>query len=89
MASDSKLSVDPLMVDALVVITIMLLSALAMILGFLLLVKGFQSGELLVQSGGVAGISGLLGYLGGRKVTPQSSAVNAVTTPTAAPASIQ
>lgn len=44
------------------------LSAIAMGLGFWLLKLGYQSGELLVTNGGVGGISGLVGFLGGKAV---------------------
>lgn len=48
---------------------ITLLSTVAMVLGFWLLLKGYQSGELLITNGGVGGLSGLVGYLGGRPPT--------------------
>lgn len=53
---------------ALIVKWVGFLSSLAMVLGAVLLYKGYQSGELLVTSGGVAGISGLVGFLGGKLV---------------------
>jgi hypothetical protein len=50
------------------------LSGVAMGLGFYLLLKGFQSGELLVTNGGVAGLSGLIGFLGGKMTSTQQKA---------------
>lgn len=49
-----------------IVACIAVLSAIAMGLGFYLLLRGYQSGELLITNGGVGGISGLIGYLGGK-----------------------
>lgn len=48
--------------------SITFLSFVAMVLGFWLLLKGYQSGELLVTNGGVGGISGLIGFLGGKSM---------------------
>ena len=53
---------------------ITLLSIVAMALGFHLLLRGFQSGELLVTNGGVAGLSGLVGFLGGKMTSAQQKA---------------
>lgn len=51
-----------------IIACITFLSAIAMGLGFWLLLKGYQSGELLVTNGGVGGISGLIGFLGGKSM---------------------
>lgn len=55
---------------------ITLLSSEAIVAGYHLLSLGYQSGELLVTSGGVAGISGLVGFLGGRMSTDRPAAPN-------------
>jgi hypothetical protein len=54
-----------------IVSCITFLGSLAIVCGSFLLWKGFQSGEILVSSGGVAAISGLTGMLSMQK--PQSS----------------
>ena len=55
-----------------IILCISCLSLVSMLLGAYLLLKGFQSGELLVTNGGVAGLSGLIGYLGGNKQQQQT-----------------
>lgn len=66
------------------------LSAIAMGLGFWLLKLGYQSGELLVTNGGVGGISGLVGFLGGKAVMDKAAVTigndATITTPPAPPA---
>lgn len=42
------------------------LSVISIVTGAIVIVVGYASGELMVTSGGVAGISGLVGFLGGR-----------------------
>jgi len=49
-----------------IVFCITFLGAISIICGSFLLWKGFQSGELLVSSGGVGAIAGLVGFLSGK-----------------------
>lgn len=49
----------------LIVSVIGVLSAGALALGAWLIVRGYQTGELLIQTGG-SGVTGLLGFLGGK-----------------------
>lgn len=55
---------------------ITVLSTIPIVLGYMLLDHGYQAGELLVTNGGVGGISGLVGFLGGKAVMDKPS-VNA------------
>lgn len=45
--------------------------------GFWLLLKGFQSGEILITSGGCSGLSGLIGFLGGKMSSGQNPFISA------------
>lgn len=54
---------------------ITLLSILAIALGSYLLLKGYQSGELLAQMAS-SGLSGLIGFLGGKMATEKPGVSN-------------
>ena len=72
-------AVNPVSHTRFIVGCITILSAIAMGLGFWLLKLGYQSGELLVTNGGVGGISGLVGFLGGKAVMDKPSNTTTVT----------
>ena len=63
-----------------IVICITLLGSLSIAAGSYLILKGYQSGELLIANGGIAAISGLVGMLGVGK--PSSHTPNGDTTKT-------
>lgn len=54
----------------LIVICVTIMGLTSIILGSYLISKGYMSGELLLSSGGVAAISGLLGMAVNRPPTP-------------------
>lgn len=60
----------------LIVSTIGILSAGALALGAWLIFKGYQTGELLIQTGG-SGVTGLLGFLGGKATQMKTEVIAA------------